>query len=88
MTLFIELAAAYAAFRKLNGLAANQNSRRVFFTKFLELPESRLLSTYDLPEEALNKIRWITGPHAKTLYKAWRIQHEHDCQSRRDKRDT
>ncbi len=31
----------------------------------------RLIMEDEVTEEAAAKIRWINGPHAETIYKAW-----------------
>lgn len=66
---------AYVVFRKLNGLARNQNSR-LLFLEFLKVGEAYrvFVETDKLPEDAECKIRWLTGPNAEVMYKIWRAQ--------------
>ena len=65
---------AYRRYRELSGLARNQNALRKFITEYLELPEDTVLSTDEITGTALERVKWITGPHAEALYKAWRAQ--------------
>lgn len=69
---FGELSDAYNAYRELTHSPSNENTRRRFF-EFLgqEVRGENFINK----EEALNKVRWLTGPHAKTMYAIWKAQH-------------
>lgn len=61
---------AYIVFRRLNGLARNQNSRLLFL---------KFLGAYDfdqLSEDAKHKVRWLTDPNAEVMYKVWKAQND------------
>ena len=71
---FRELADAYRAWRNLTRSAFNENTRRKFF-EFLG--QDRNADDF-VNDEALKKIQWLTGPHAKTMYAIWKAQHAKD----------
>lgn len=68
---FGELADAYNAYRELTRSASNENTRRRFF----EFLGQDVRSENFINDEAMNKVRWLTGPHAKTMYAIWKAQH-------------
>lgn len=65
---------AYSAWLRLTGLE-DSNAARYDFAKFLGLFCNAHWQGVDSTEAAA-KIAWLTGPHAETLYKAWKIKNE------------
>lgn len=68
-----DLTKAYVKYRQLRGLPRNSNS----FNQFLHFLDMDIVDIFDLfsaNEEAKQKVRWLLGPHAQAIYKAWVVQ--------------
>ncbi len=73
-----ELIPAYAAFRKIRKLPANNNSRILFFEFIgIQLMDKTWLYEHTpISDGTARKIKWLTGPHAEVMYKIWEAQHQ------------
>lgn len=74
---FGELTEAYGNYRIVSRSPRNQNT--VYqFCQFLGVDDEIWLKVYShgsIPEEAAHKVKWLKGPNARTLYKAWGAKH-------------
>lgn len=74
---FHELTEAYGNYRRVSRSPRNQNTL-IRFHQFLGVSEDVEEEVYKLSlvsEEVAQKLKWLAGPNAKTLYKAWCIKH-------------
>ena len=66
---------AYRKWRELTRSPANYNSWYKFMEEFLYSSRSRWYDENYLSEEGAAKVAWLNGPHAATIYKAWKAKH-------------
>ncbi len=74
---FEELVNAYGAYRRVSRSPKNKNTV-VHFCNFLDVDDevwNRVYSHSEITEDAAHKIKWLTGPNARALYKAWCVKH-------------
>lgn len=62
---------AYANWQKFTKMPYSYNSASCFLD-FLGCKQGETT----LSEETRKKIEWLTGPHAETMYKAWKARHQ------------
>lgn len=80
---FVEVYEAYVVYRNMLGLARNKNSRRKFFHFLGFVDDDKIFASQEwMAEEPVRKIRWLTGPHAKAMYRVWEVQHERNQDQR------
>jgi hypothetical protein len=72
---YFDLANAYTKYRELTNAPANSNTVRRFW-QFLGIDEGTKFNDKVDNDEAVNRIKWLTGPNAYTLYKAWEARQE------------
>lgn len=76
---FEELGDAYMAYRRVSRSPKNKNTV-IQFCRFLgdnvdEEIWNEIYKTNEVDSAVAEKIRWITGPNARTIYKAWCAKH-------------
>jgi hypothetical protein len=64
---FTEITDAYNVYKRITNTPNNHNT----VAKFIEF-----LGGDALTPEAMEKVGWLLGPHAETLYKAWKIKND------------
>ena len=71
-----ELSNAYQMFLKLEGIDVTLDNLKERITKFEKFLDISLGGILNLKQESIEKVKWLNGPHAETMYKAWKVKHE------------